>query len=163
MVEKLPLLALALADGAMTLATHGSSTPLAWSDRISTAVVSLVTYLVHTVYPIHLTVFYPYAAGGERLWKVAGAACLLAVAIAAAVLGRRRWPYCFVGWFWFLGMLTPVLGLVQISAQAMADRYTYLPSIGLYIALAWGAWRLCAGSVAGRRASAPARPFRSPC
>ncbi len=66
------------------------------------------------------------------------------------MLWRRRCPYIFVGWFWYLGMLTPVLGIVQIAAHAMADRYMYLPGIGLYIALAWGAARLAAGSAEGR-------------
>ena len=61
------------------------------------------------------------------------------------MIWRRRCPYFFVGWFWYLGMLSPVLGLVQVAEHAMADRYMYLPGIGLYIALAWGAWRLAAG------------------
>ena len=74
-----------------------------------------------------------------RLWKILAAAAVLACISMAALLGRRRFPYLFVGWFWYVGMLVPVIGLVQVGGQAMADRYTYLPQIGLCIALAWGA------------------------
>jgi tetratricopeptide (TPR) repeat protein len=152
-IEKLPLLAIALADCAVTLATH-AKTPralsLAWPDRLSNAVVALVTYLCQFFYPVNLAVFYPIPTGGNPVWKVAGAAALLAAVSLAATAWRRRRPYLFVGWFWFLGMLVPVLGLVTVSKHAMADRYMYLPGIGLYVAVAWGAARLASGSLAGR-------------
>ena len=81
---------------------------------------------------------YPYPYDGLPSWKIlAAAAALLCLSVARG--GRRRFPYLFVGWFWYLGMLVPVIGLVQVGGQAMADRYTYLPQIGLCIALAWGA------------------------
>ena len=138
------------AIAAMTLRTHvqgGASLP--WSERIGNAAVSCVTYVVQLFYPVDLAAFYPYPPGGPPTWKVAGAVAILAVASAAAVIWRRRFPYFFVGWFWYLGMLSPVLGLVKVSDHAMADRYMYLPGIGLYIALAWGAARLAAGSARG--------------
>jgi Tfp pilus assembly protein PilF len=87
---------------------------------------------------------------GPPTWKAAGASAILVVVSAVAVIGRRRCPYLFVGWFWYLGMLAPVLGVVNLGPLAMADRYMYLPGIGLYIALVWGAVRIAAGSTAGR-------------
>jgi tetratricopeptide (TPR) repeat protein len=150
-LEKLPLLALAAGDCVMTLRTHsGGSMSLSWPKRIGNAAVSCVTYIVQFFYPVDLAVFYPIPRGGPPAWKVAGAIAILAVVSMAAVIWRRKYPYCFVGWFWYLGVLAPVLGVVKIGGIAMADRYMYLPGIGLYIALAWGAARLAAGSPAGR-------------
>ena len=139
-LEKLPLAALAVGDCLMTLRTHVHAVvPAAWTARIGNAAVSAVTYIVQFFYPVDLAVFYPNPVGGSPLWKVAGALAILSATSAAAVVWRRKYPYLFVGWFWYLGMLTPVLGLVQVAEHAMADRYMYLPGIGLYISLAWGA------------------------
>ncbi|HEX4145239.1 MAG TPA: tetratricopeptide repeat protein [Pirellulales bacterium] len=150
-LEKLPLVALAAGDCVMTLRTHGSGgVSLPFAQRIANAVVSTATYLVQFFYPVDLVVFYPTPPGGPPLWKVAGACAFLVAATTAAVIFRRRCPYLFVGWFWYLGMLSPVLGLVTVSDHVMADRYMYLPGIGLYIALAWGTARLAAGSAEGR-------------
>ena len=130
----------------MTLWTHApGSAPLAWSTRIGNAAVSCIAYVVGFFYPADLATFYPTAPGGPSAWKVAAAIAILAIASGAAVIWRRKCPYLFVGWFWFLGMLFPVLGLVAVSSHAMADRYMYLPGVGLCIALAWGAGRLVAG------------------
>jgi len=146
-VEKLPLLALAAADCLMTLRTHVTGgVALAWPERIGNAAVSCVTYVVQLFHPVDLVAFYPTPEGGPPAWKAIGAIALLAAVSAAAVIWRRRCPYLFVGWFWYLGMLSPVLGLIKVSDHVMADRYMYLPSIGLSIALAWGAARLVAGS-----------------
>ena len=102
----------------------------------------LRAYLGQFFYPAGLAVFYPHPQDALPIWKIVGALLLL-VGISAGVLAcRRKCPYLLVGWFWYLGMLVPVIGLVQVGAQAMADRYTYLPQIGLYIALAWGAARV---------------------
>jgi tetratricopeptide (TPR) repeat protein len=150
-LEKLPLLALAVADGVITLRTHDNrSMPFDWTERIGNAAISYVTYVVQFFYPVDLAVFYPLPLGGPPPWKVAGAIAILAVTSAAAVIWRRRCPYLFVGWFWFLGMLAPLVGVINLGLIAMADRYIYLPGIGLYIALAWGATRLVAGSPEGR-------------
>jgi tetratricopeptide (TPR) repeat protein len=149
-LEKLPLFALAMADCWMTLHTHaGAGTPLAPLERIGNAAVACITYVAQLFYPVSLSIFYPAPPGGPPLWKLAGAIAILAIASAAAVIWRRRCPYLFVGWFWYLGMLSPVLGMVNIGSLAMADRYMYLPGVGLYIALGWGAARLAAGSPAG--------------
>jgi protein O-mannosyl-transferase len=149
-VEKLPLVAIALADCLMTLAAHGRKGPVALPDRLANAVVALVTYLCQLFYPTDLAVFYPFPVGGHPAWKVAGAVAILVGIGVAVVVERQRRPYLLVGWCWFLGMMMPVIGLVQVSDHAMADRYMYLPGIGLYIALAWGAARLCGNSLARR-------------
>jgi tetratricopeptide (TPR) repeat protein len=90
---------------------------------------------------VNLSPFYPHPTHWPA-WLVALAAAVVLGASAAAVVMARRRPYVFVGWFWFLGMLVPVLGLIQAGLQAMADRYTYLPSIGLLMAIVWGAAEL---------------------
>ena len=135
MLEKLPLVALAAGDCLMTLVNaRGGGVAVAWPVRIGNAAVSCVTYVVQLFYPVDLAAFYPVPPGGRPPWKVAGALAILVAISAAAVIWRRQCPYVFVGWFWYLGMLSPVLGLVQVADHAMADRYMYLPGIGLYIA-----------------------------
>ena len=143
-LEKLPLLALAVADCLMTLRTHnlGNAT-LSWSVRAANAPIACVTYIGQFLFPVGLTMSHPALPGGPAKIAVVCAAAILVAISAAAVIWRRRCPYLFVGWFWFLGMLFPVLGLVNLGgAFTMADRYMYLPGIGLYIVLAWGGARL---------------------
>ncbi len=110
--------------------------------RVSNAIQATTTYLAQFFCPVGLAAFYPYPENGLPAWKIAAAAAVLLAVTAAAVAWRRWMPYLFVGWFWYLGMLVPVIGLVQIGEQAMADRYTYLPQIGLGIAIVWGVARL---------------------
>jgi tetratricopeptide (TPR) repeat protein len=149
-LEKLPLAALTLADCLVTLRTHAvGEVSMVWSQRIGNAEVSCLTYVAQFFYPVDLAAFYPLPPGGQPMWKISGAIAILAVISAAAVTWRRRSPYFFVGWFWFLGMLSPVVGLVEVANHAMADRYMYLPGIGLSVALTWGGARLVAGSQAG--------------
>ena len=142
-VEKIPLLALAAASCVVTsLAQHSAIIPIDFapvSSRIANALFSYVAYVGQFFYPSGLALFYPYPSAGIPLWKVVGAVAVLVGISAAAVLARRRLPYLFVGWFWYVGMLVPVIGLMQVGLQAMADRYTYLPQIGLCIAVTWGA------------------------
>jgi protein O-mannosyl-transferase len=141
--EKLPLLLLAVASSAVTSAAQQQAlvpvdvVPV--SSRIANALVSYVAYLGQFFYPVGLAAFYPHPQDGLPTWKIAAAAVALIAISAAALLAWRRFPYFFVGWFWYVGMLVPVIGIVQVGSQAMADRYTYLPQIGLCIALAWGA------------------------
>ena len=145
LLEKLPLLALSAGDCLMTLRTHvGGEAAVAWSVRIGNAAVACVKYVVQFFRPVDLAAFYPFPVDGLPTWNVAGAIAILAVASAAAVIWRRRCPYFFVGWFWYVGMLVPVLGLFQVVEISMADRYMYLPGIGLSIALTFGAARLAA-------------------
>ena len=145
-VEKIPLAALSAASCAATLLVQtpalAESRAVPLSLRIANALVSCATYVGETFFPAGLAVLYPYPVGGLPGWKIAGASALLLGISAAAVVFRRRCPYLLVGWLWYLGMLVPVLGLVQVGSQAMADRYTYLPQIGLCVAVVWGAERL---------------------
>ena len=108
--------------------------------RVSNALVSYARYLGKTFWPERLAVFYPRAELPR--WEVAAAALLLCAITALVLWQARRLPWLAVGWFWFLGTLVPVIGLVQVGSQAMADRYTYVPLVGIFIVVAWGAARL---------------------
>ena len=140
--EKLPLLLLAAVSCTVTsLAQRPSiavSEFLPLSSRIANALVSYVAYLGQFFYPVGLAAFYPHPESGLPIWEIVAALLVLGGISVAAWIGRRRSPYLLVGWFWYLGMLVPVIGLVQVGDQARADRYTYLPGIGLCIALVWG-------------------------
>ena len=111
---------------------------------MANASVAYVSYLGKFFFPADLAVYYPHPESGFPIWKVIGAVLALAAISAAALAWRRRCPAVLVGWFWYLGMLVPVVGLVQVGSQAMADRYTYLPQIGLCIAIVWGVAQLTA-------------------
>jgi Flp pilus assembly protein TadD len=148
-VEKIPLLMLSLASCVMAIIAQGHAVqtlekfPL--SLRMGNALVSYVAYGWQMFYPAGLAVFHPYPASGLPAWEVI-LAFLILLAISVGIFHwRRLCPYLLVGWLWYLVMLIPVIGLVQIAGQARADRYTYLPQIGLYLALTWGAAKLGAG------------------
>lgn len=111
---------------------------LSFGSRLANASVSYVKYLGAMIWPTRLTFFYPYPTAGIPAWTVAGSVFLLACFAALAVFLRRRHPAVATGWLWYLGTLVPVIGIVQIGFQAMADRYTYLPFIGSFMAAAWG-------------------------
>jgi tetratricopeptide (TPR) repeat protein len=106
-------------------------------DRAINAILSYLYYIDKFVYPVDLAVFYPYP-NYVSLWQVCVAALLLLGISIAVIYTFKKAPFLFVGWFWYLGTMIPVIGLVQVGHQAMADRYTYLPSIGIAIMLAWG-------------------------
>jgi len=143
--EKIPLLLLAAGSSAATFLvqraegamTAGAGIPL--GSRIENAIVSYVAYLGQTVRPAGLAIFYPHPRGAHSLLEVAGCALLLLAISAVAWHGRKERPYLAVGWLWYLGMLAPVIGIVQVGAQARGDRYTYLPLIGISIAVGWWA------------------------
>lgn len=143
-LEKLPLAALSAVVAGLALAAQGrgravvSLELLPLGERISNALLSAVSYLGMTVWPLRLGAYYPLPAAAPGAAAVAGASVLLA-GITLACLGlRRRAPFLAVGWLWYLVTLLPVSGLVQVGGQAMADRYTYLPLIGPVVALVWG-------------------------
>lgn len=142
-LEKAPFFALALASSAVTFIVQrrgGAVSPLnalPVTARAANAVVSYARYLAKIFWPARLSVLYPYP-GHWEIWKIAGASLLLLVITAAIVMRRKAQPYLMVGWFWFIGMLVPVIGLVQVGIQSMADRYSYLPSVGIFIMLVWG-------------------------
>jgi hypothetical protein len=107
---------------------------------MANAFVSYITYLVKMLWPTNLAVFYPHPWGWP-LWKVLGSVIVLVALTVLGVRGARKRPYVALGWFWYVGTLVPVIGIVQVGEQAMADRYTYIPLIGLFIIVAWGVIR----------------------
>ncbi len=136
--EKLPLLALSgIACVATLFAQEEAIASLPLSERIGNALVSCVAYLGQMIYPIGLAVYYPHPGNGLALWKIIAALALLLVIFIGAIATRRKQPWFLVGWLWYLGMLVPAIGLIQSGMRARADRYTYLPQIGLYILLTW--------------------------
>jgi len=143
LLEKLPFFALAVVSSVLTvLAQHkggavGTLEKFPVSVRLANAVVSYVSYLGKTICPEDLAVLYPHA-GMPPVWMTLGASVVLVcVSLLALALASRR-PYLLAGWLWFLGTLVPVIGLVQVGTQSMADRYTYLPLIGIFIMITWG-------------------------
>jgi protein O-mannosyl-transferase len=137
-LEKLPLLALSAASSWVTLVAqrHAMATDLPAVVRLANAITTYVAYLGKMLWPAHLSVFYPYNDRGIPWWQVL--LCLLFLAgVSAAVLRARSRPYLAVGWFWFLGTLVPVIGLIQVGEQEMADRYAYLPLLGIFVMLVW--------------------------
>jgi protein O-mannosyl-transferase len=141
--EKVPLFALTVVSCVITFAVQkhggavGSIEKFSLGTRISTALVAYVSYLGKTLLPENLAAFYPHP-GAWPAWQVFGALFVLGVITVVALVLARRAPYLIVGWAWFLGTLVPVIGLVQVGEQAYADRYTYIPLIGLFVAIVWG-------------------------
>ena len=154
--EKIPLLFLSGIACVITLFTQKEAMePLPFSERTGNALVSYVVYLWQMVYPAGLAVFYPRPESGLALWEIFGALALLLAITVGAVLARRKRPWFLFGWLWYLGTLVPVIGIVQVGAQAHADRYTYLPQIGLAVLATWGVakwsadWHLPRGTMSG--------------
>ncbi len=140
-VEKLPLLALSVACALIALQTAEAVSPLAalpFSARAANTVVSTASYVREAFWPSGLCVFSPYARG-IAAWKSVSAGLLLLSFTGFCALETKRRPWLIVGWLWFLAALAPFSGLVQVGAQAMADRYMYLPLVGLALAAAWSA------------------------
>jgi tetratricopeptide (TPR) repeat protein len=139
--EKLPLLVLSAGSCAVTFVLQKRATgaipplPLLW--RIENAVTSYMIYVYKTIWPARLAVFYPHPNNTSPLWEVVLAITVLLAISAAVIVFRRQVPYLFTGWFWYVCMLVPVIGLVQVGEQAYADRYMYLPSIGLFLVAVW--------------------------
>jgi hypothetical protein len=146
-LEKLPLLALCAASAILTIRAQragGAVVSLVEYSlfvRLENALVAYVRYIGKAFWPSGLTLMYPHPGNSIKLWQAA-AAFLLLLAISALVWEYRRRRYLLVGWFWFLGTMLPMIGIVQVGHQAMADRYAYLPFIGLFIMVCWsvGDW-----------------------
>jgi protein O-mannosyl-transferase len=141
-LEKLPLLLLSVASAVITMKAQRAGgavkalSQYSLSLRLETAVISYVRYLGKAVWPSKLVALYPHPTDLYPAWQV-GAAVVLLLLITALVLRARDRRYLPVGWFWFLGSMVPMIGLVQVGAQAMADRYAYIPFIGLFLMLTW--------------------------
>ena len=157
--EKAPLFVLAACSGVITMLAQRSGNAMRTLEqysmraRLGNAVVAYVRYLGKAIWPVRLAAFYPHPGNTLRNWEiVASAAALLLVTAMVVRLRNRR--YLLVGWFWFLGTLVPVIGIVQVGEQAMADRYAYLSYVGLFVGTVWGvtelarAKRIAAGWIA---------------
>ena len=142
-LEKLPLFFLVVISICVTIYAQKQGGALGPLDtfplnvRMANALVSYVNYIGKMIYPFKLAVLYPYSKIFP-LWKIAGAALMLLSISFLAIKTLKERPYFIVGWLWFLGILVPVIGLVQVGIQSMADRYAYVPFIGLFIIIAWG-------------------------
>ena len=142
--EKIPLFILVIFMSMTTITAQHSKGAIQTLEyfpfhfRIYNALITYVTYIAKTLWPSHLSIFYPHPGNTLLLWQVAGAASLLIVITIVVVGISGRYPYAVAGWFWYFGTLVPVVGLVQVGTQAMADRYTYIPLIGLFIIAVWG-------------------------
>jgi tetratricopeptide (TPR) repeat protein len=154
-MEKAPFFALSLASGLLTIHAEKSIGAVASKGglplvvRASNATLSSIRYLGQMVWPVDMAVFYPYPKAFS-LWLVGSAAFLIiAVTVGATLLARRR-PYLAVGWFWYLVTLLPVSGLVQVGSHSRADRYTYVPLIGIFLVVVWAGGELFSRWRSGR-------------
>lgn len=154
-LEKAPLLVLSLAAAVVAVFAQkhgnavGSLADYPLGERLANALVSYIVYVGKTIWPTKLACLYPHPHGGLPVWQVAGCSLIFAALTFAAVRVTRKLPYLTVGWLWYVITLLPVIGVVQVGTQAMADRYTYIPMIGLSIAIVWGVSELLAGRRAG--------------
>jgi tetratricopeptide (TPR) repeat protein len=144
--EKLPLLALAAASSVLTMLAQrqviGTFEAFPFSVRLGNALVSWLGYIRTTLLPACLSAFYPHPGSDLSPLHLVVASVILVAMTAIAIIQLRVRPWLAVGWFWYLGTLVPVIGLIQVGTQSMADRYTYLPQIGLWIMVAWTAAEL---------------------
>jgi protein O-mannosyl-transferase len=140
--EKLPFFALSAASSIVTFlvqrGTMSSLEQITFAQRIANALVAYATYLAKTFWPANLAAIYPHP-GTWPAWQVAVSALMLAAISAVAVSQAARRRYLLFGWLWYLGSLVPMIGLVQVGLQSMADRYTYLPLVGIFVMVGWGA------------------------
>jgi Tfp pilus assembly protein PilF len=140
--EKIPLFALSAASCVITVAAQGGAVmaldTIPPGARLENAAYSYLVYLWKAVFPMRLGVFYPHPGNSLGAWQVGFSVLVILAAIGIAWAARVQAPYLIVGWLWFLGTLVPVIGVVQVGAQAMADRYAYIPLIGFFVVVIWG-------------------------
>jgi protein O-mannosyl-transferase len=143
LVEKIPFFAVAGVFSFIAVVTQTSGGAMAvrfpLGVRLLNAVVVYVAYLAKAFYPQNLAFYYPHPGARLSVVVASASAVLLLAITAGTIILRRRCPFLFVGWFWYLGTLVPTIGIVQIGIQQLADRYTYFPLIGIYLAVAWSA------------------------
>ena len=155
-LEKLPLLAIAVGSSIVTFQAQRRLAVRTFEEfslhvRVANALVAYATYLWQMLFPKDLAVFYPHPGAHISMLQAVAAGFLLTVVTGIVLWYGRQRPYLAVGWFWYLGTLVPVIGLVQVGRQAMADRYTYVPLIGCFLMLVWG----CAELAVARKWSRP--------
>jgi tetratricopeptide (TPR) repeat protein len=144
-VEKIPLLILTIASCIITYSVQkASASSFSFYSRATNALVNYVAYLGKLFWPHNLAVLYPYPPSAYPLWLTAAALTILLILSVFIIYNRSKWPFLFTGWFWYIITLVPVIGFVKVGNQSMADRYMYLPSIGISIMLSWSAAQLSA-------------------
>ncbi len=143
-IEKIPFMVFSITICVVTVLAQQPDKEISFFLRAGNALVSCVAYCGQMFYPVGLALLYPFPLKGVPAREVIPALLLLVAVTLAAFYGRQKRPYVLVGWLWYLGMLAPVIGLVQVGSQARADRYTYLAQIGLYVLLTWAAIGLTA-------------------
>jgi len=140
--EKIPFFVIAVICSFVTLyAQHRIVKPMEiypLGGRLANALISYAGYIGKMLWPLKLSIFYPYSHTAIISWQALGAAFFLLAMSLIVIWTSRRFPYLIAGWLWYLGTLVPVVGLVQVGLQSMADRYTYIPLIGIFIMIAWG-------------------------
>ena len=154
-VEKIPFFALSFALCLITFLAQrggGAVSPVEWSSRLGNMPVAYTRYILKMFWPSDLSIVYPYVYRWPIL-AIAGSVLTLLLVSAMAVILLRRKPWLAAGWLWFLGTLVPVIGFVQVGAQSMADRYSYIPSIGLFVVIVWGAAEFFANRPNGKTLS----------
>lgn len=138
--EKIPFLFLSAAGSAVTFLIQNQAlfplSEMPFGDRLANATLSYAAYLGKTFWPVGLSIFYPYHGLPPLGHLVSSLALLILITVMSVIQVKRR-PYLLVGWLWYLGTLVPVIGLVQVGSQAMADRYTYLPLVGVFLMVVW--------------------------
>jgi len=142
--EKLPFFVLSAISCVITFLVQQSAgavkhiEALSLPVRIGNAFVSYIAYILKTFWPVRLAVFYPHECAGLPVWRAVGAAVLLLAISLFVIRKAKRFGWLFVGWFWYIGTLVPVIGIIQVGNQAMADRYSYVPLIGVFLIIAFG-------------------------
>jgi hypothetical protein len=142
--EKIPFFLLSLCSGLITLyaakigGTVKSIADFPLSSRLGNTLISFVSYLEKTIWPVDLAIFYPYPATGRPVWQFAMALFFLTAVSVFVALKRKKYPYLVMGWLWYLVTLLPVIGIIQVGLQSMANRYAYVPLVGIFVLIAWG-------------------------
>jgi tetratricopeptide (TPR) repeat protein len=159
-LEKVPLFAITAASSIVTVVAQGDAVQtqdqVSFGIRAANAAVSYFSYILKTIWPTKLSVYYPHPLGSLSVWLVILSIVALIAITALVIRSARKHPYLAVGWLWYTVMLIPVIGLVQVGQQAMADRYTYVPMVGLLIMAAWGFPALVKRFIAGYKLAIPA-------